>query len=576
VTPASVGLSELLPSRRDYEGLAGRGWVGDLSAGITVAVVALPLALAFGVASGVGPTAGMVTAIVAGAVAAVFGGSHLQVSGPTGAMAVVLIPIVAARGVDVVPTIAVLAGLMVLAAGVLRLGRLITLLPWPVVEGFTLGIAAVIAAQQVPTALGVAKPRGTNAALVAGRSLLTYVEHPAFAVVGLLAVAVALTALLPRLHRSLPASLIAVVVTTVLAGATGAQVTRLGALPGRLPRPSLPPLGHVVGLLSPALVVAVLAMLESLLSARVADGMSDRPPYNPDRELFGQGLANIASGLFGGLPATGALARTAVNARSGARTRLAALVHAVVLATLLLTTASLVARIPVVALAGVLFVTAWRMVERHAVRSVLGASRPDAAIFAATALATVVFDLITAVEIGVVIAVFVVLSKLARTARLVEDESPFELADADEHALLRQRVLVYRLDGPLFFGAAARFLTELTAVTDVHVVVLRLGSLAMLDATGARALGDIITQFADRGIAVIVKVADAEHLRLLRTVGALEALDRDGHVLSDLPSALAHARSHAHRVDDATAAVTPALQRPLSGSPASRGPRVWG
>ena len=229
-------LAALLPGRGDYAELRG-GWGTDMLAGITVAVVALPLALAFGVASGVGATAGLVTAIIAGAAAAVFGGSSLQVSGPTGAMTVVLVPIVADRGVGSVATIALLAGLMVVAAGLLGLGKLVTLIPWPVVEGFTLGIAAVIAAQQVPMALGVAKPSGDNAALVAAHAIARFAEHPHVAVLGLLGMAVVLTAVLPKLHRSLPASLIAVVATTLAAWVTGADVTLIGDLPRTLPTP---------------------------------------------------------------------------------------------------------------------------------------------------------------------------------------------------------------------------------------------------------------------------------------------------------------------------------------------------
>jgi SulP family sulfate permease len=554
-------VSGLLPSRTDYAGLAAGGWLADLVAGVTVAIVALPLALAFGVASGAGAAAGMVTAVVAGAVAAVFGGSSLQVSGPTGAMTVVLLPIVAAQGLGAVPAVAVLAGLVVAVAGVLRLGRLVTLLPWPVIEGFTLGIALVIAAQQVPAALGVAKPAGTNAAVVAGRAVQDFAGRPDGAVVSLLLVAVALTALVPLLHRMLPATLIAVVATTVLADAAGWHVSRIGQLPSRLPAPALPSLDHLGGLLSPALVVAALAALESLLSARVADGMSDRPRCDPDRELVGQGLANIASGLFGGLPATGAIVRTAVNARSGARTRLAALTHAVVLAGLMVSAAALVGRIPLVALAGVLLVTAWRMVEPHAARAVLRASRSDALVYLLTAAATVVFDLVTAIEVGVAIAAVVVLAKMSTTAELVADDALFELAAEDEHALLREHVLVYRLNGPLFFGAASRFLRELTSVADVRVVVLRLGNLALLDATGARALGDIIRQLGERRIDVLVKVNDQSHLRLLRTVGALADLDRRGHVHADLPAALAHARKHVLRLDHEAAVPLAAAAR---------------
>jgi len=541
-------LAALLPDRRDCSDLRG-GWSTDLLAGVTVAVVALPLALAFGVASGVGATAGLVTAIVAGAVAAVFGGSNLQVSGPTGAMTVVLVPIVADRGVGSVAAIALLAGLIVVTAGVLGLGKLVTLIPWPVVEGFTLGIAVVIAAQQVPMALGVTKPAGHNAALVAGRAVARFAEHPHVDVLGLLALAVVLTAVLPRLHRSLPASLIAVAATTlVLAVIGGADVAVIGDLPRTLPSPSLPDLSSTLALLSPALAVAALVALESLLSARVADGMVDVQRHSPNRELVGQGLANIASSLFGGMPATGALARTAVNARTGARSRLAALSHALVLAVLMAAAAGVVSRIPLVALAGVLLVTAYRMVERHAIKAVVRSTHTDALVFALTAAATVVFNLVVAVEIGIVVAVVMALVHLASTARLVEDDRPLvEIASDEEHELLRQHVLVYRLDGPLFFGAASRFLAELTAVSDVRVVVLRLGNLAMLDATGARALSEIIEQFDDRGIAVVLKVSSPAHLKLLGTVGALDRLDRAGHVASDLPAALAHARKHALR-----------------------------
>jgi SulP family sulfate permease len=463
-------------------------------------------------------------------------------------MTVVLVPIVAERGVGAVATIALLAGLIVVMAGVLGLGKLVTFIPWPVVEGFTLGIAVVIAAQQVPMALGVAKPGGDNAALVAGRAVGRFAEHPHLAVLGLLALAVVLTAALPRLHRSLPASLIAVVTTTVVAIVSGAHVAVIGDLPRTLPTPSLPDLASTMGMLSPALAVAALVALESLLSARVADGMVDVERHNPNRELVGQGVANIASALFGGMPATGALARTAVNARSGARTRLAALTHAVVLGALMFAAAGVVGRIPLVALAGVLLVTAYRMVERHAIRAVVRSTHADAAVFVLTAVATVVFNLVVAVEIGIVLAVVTALVHLAKTARLVADDSSVaEIASEEEHELLRHHVLVYRLDGPLFFGAASRFLAELTSVSDVRVVVLRLGNLAMLDATGARVLGEIIAQFDDRDIAVVLKVSSPAHRKLLHTVGALDRLDRAGHVVSDLPSALAHARKHALR-----------------------------
>ena len=566
---AGRSVRPLLPRRSDYAGLR-RSWPRDLAAGVTVGVVALPLALAFGVATGVGAAPGLVTAVVAGAVAAVFGGSHVQVSGPTGAMTVVLVPLVAAQGPEVVFPVAVLAGLFVLAAAVLRLGRLLAYVPWPLIEGFTVGIAVVIAAQQVPNALGVAKPEVENAAGAAAVAVARFAEQPRWAVVGLLVLSVVLTAALPRLHRSLPASLLAVAAVTAVAELAHLDVARIGALPSSLPAPSLPDLSGLGSLIGPALIVAFLAGLESLLSARVADGMGDAPRHDPDRELFGQGLANVASGLCGGMPATGAIARTAVNARAGAHTRVAALTHAGVLAVIVYAATGLVGRIPLVALAGVLMVTAYRMVERHNVRAVVHSTRSDAAVFGLTAVGTVAFDLIVAVEIGLVVAAVLALTHLAKTAQAVPEPLEADGVDSDaEHQLLAAHVLTYRLDGPLFFAASARFLAQLTLTADVRVVILRLSGVDLLDATGARALGEIVEQLDERGITVLLKGASTQHTRLLTAVGTLEPVLARGHVFDDLPSAVAHARKHVARLrtDGAGAGRVDAPRVPRPHSP---------
>ncbi|WP_380169013.1 SulP family inorganic anion transporter [Jannaschia sp. R86511] len=567
LVPLLAPVLALLPGPADYRGV-GRSWPRDLAAGLTVGVVALPLALAFGVATGVGAAPGLVTAVVAGAVAAVFGGSHLQVSGPTGAMTVVLVPLVASRGPDVVYPVAVMAGLFVVVAALLRLGRLLAFVPWPLIEGFTLGIAVVIVAQQVPAALGVPAPGTDNAAWGAALALRAAAADPQWEVLGLLAVTLLLTALLPRLHRAVPASLVAVVVVTLLAELVVPQVARIGALPSSLPLPSVPDLTGLPDLVLPALVVAFLAGLESLLSAKVADGMSDRPPHDPDRELFGQGLANIASGFAGGLPATGAIARTAVNARAGASTRLAALTHAAVLAVVVYAGAGLVGRIPLVALAGVLVVTAYRMVERRSTVSVLRSTRGDAAVLVVTAVATVALDLVLAVVLGLGLAALLALVHLSRSARAVPEPLADDgLGTQEEHRLLSDHVLTYRLDGPLFFAASSRFLAELTSISDVRVVILRLGAVGVLDATGARALGEVVEQLAGRGVTVLLKGASAEHTRLLTAVGTLGPVLARGHVFADLPAAVAHARKHVarerHRDDGGT-------------SPATAGPTLSG
>ncbi|MGV3759818.1 MAG: SulP family inorganic anion transporter [Actinomycetota bacterium] len=543
----------LLPRRADYAGL-GRSWRADVVAGLTVGVVALPLALAFGITSGLTAEAGLVTAVVAGVVAAVFGGSDVQVSGPTGAMTVVLVPVVARHGADAVLVVSLMAGILVVGAALLRLGRYLAYVPWPVVEGFTVGIAVIIFLQQIPNALGVAKPEGENTALVAWRAAGDALDDGAGAALGLVALVVTLLVVLPRLRRGLPASLIAVAAATVVAEVADLDVARIGALPGSLPAPALPGLsaGQVSELFSAALAVAVLAALESLLSAKVADGMTGGRPHDPDRELLGQGLANLASPLFGGMPATGAIARTAVNVRSGARTRMAAIVHAVVLLAVVLAAADLVGKIPLAALAGVLMVTAARMVEVHNVRAVVLATRSDAIVFSVTALATVAFDLIVAVEIGLAAAAVLALREIARTAQIVPVPLPARAGDAgpDREAsdhLLHEGIVVYRLDGALFFGAAQRFLTELTQVTDARVVVLRLPDLQVLDATGAQVLGEIVSELEARGITVLLKGPRPEHLRILDATGALARLRTQHHLFTDLDAALEHARSHIER-----------------------------
>jgi SulP family sulfate permease len=539
--------SSFLPRREDYAGVAG-SWRTDVVAGATVGVVALPLALAFGITTGLGAEAGLVTAIVAGLVAAVFGGSNVQVSGPTGAMTVVLVPVVARFGADAVLVVSLMAGLLVVAAALLRLGRYLAFVPWPVVEGFTVGIAVIIFLQQVPAAIGVDKPDGENTAVVAIKALGRAADEGRLAAVGVVILVAAIMTLLPRLHRSLPSSLFAVAAATAVVELVDVDVARIGHLPGSLPLPSLPSVsaGQISELFSAALAVAILAALESLLSAKVADGMADTGRHDPDRELFGQGLANLASPLFGGMPATGAIARTAVNVRSGARTRLAAIVHSLVLVLVVFTAGDVVSRVPLAALAGVLMVTACRMVELHNVRAVVRSTRSDAIVLGLTALATVVFDLIMAVEIGIAAAAVLALRHVARTAQ-VTPMTPDELDRERSGSLLDQGILTYRLDGALFFGAAQRFLTELTAVSDAKVVVLRLPDIQVLDATGAQALGEIVAELEHRGITVLLKGPRPEHLRILAVTGALDRLAHENHLFTNLDAALAHARSHVHR-----------------------------
>ena len=539
----------LWPSTSDYRFLR-KTWRKDLLAGVTVGIVALPLALGFGVSSGLTAEQGLVTAIVAGLLAAIFGGSNVQVSGPTGAMVVVLVPIVATYGVGAIAAVTLLAGLIVLVTGLLKLGRVVSIIPWPVIEGFTLGIACIIFMQQVPlvTSPVQAAPGelSSNALVAAVQSLLA--ADPVYLAwaLGAAAVVAACMLIAPRIHPSIPGSLIGIGVVAVLAMITPAPLATIGAIPASLPAPSLPTIDPalITVLLPAALTVAALAAIESLLSARVAGTMADTGAFDPDRELVGQGIASIGASLFGGMPATGAIARTSVNLRAGARTRMASIVHALVLLAVVYVAAGPVGMIPLAALAGVLFMTAIRMVQVATVRAIMVSTRGDAWIFAITALITVSFDLIVAVLIGVSLAAVVALRAASR-ATGVELE-PIESEHPQPHD---DSIVAARFRGPLFFVSSERVFETVMGVGPVTVVILRLSKLERVDATGARVLSEIVRGLERRGITVLIKGVQEHHSELFRRVGVLAALRHHKHLFVDFDDALEHARSHVQRAE---------------------------
>ncbi|MFB7737174.1 SulP family inorganic anion transporter [Streptomyces sp. NPDC056112] len=520
----------------------------DLLAGLTVAIVALPLALGFGVSSGLGAEAGLATAVVAGALAAVFGGSNLQVSGPTGAMTVVLVPIVGQYGPTAVLTVGLMAGVMLVVLAAFRAGRHMQYVPAPVIEGFTLGIAAVIGLQQVPNALGVPEPEGDKVLVITWHAVEAFVKAPDWTAVGLAVSVVVLMLAGARWRPTVPFSIVAVIAATVVAQVAGLDTKPIGDLPAGLPAPSLSFLdpGSLGSLLAPAVAVAALAALESLMSAAAADAMTVGQRHDPDRELLGQGLANIAAPLFGGVPATGAIARTAVNVRTGARSRLAALIHAAVLAVIVFAAAPLVSKIPLAALAGVLLATAIRMVEVGSLKAMARATRSDAVILVLTAAATLVLDLVYAVIIGLLTAGALALRAVAKQARF--DQVSLDRGDHtdEEHRLLAEHIVAYRIDGPLFFAAAHRFLLELTEVADVKVVVLRMSRVSTMDATGALVLKDAVEKLNRRGILVLASGIRPEQRQVLDSVGALELLQHEGRHYAHTPEAIHAARDHLH------------------------------
>jgi SulP family sulfate permease len=515
-----------------------------------VGLVALPLALGFGVSSGMGAGAGLVTAIVAGALAAVFGGSRVQVSGPTGAMTVVLVPIIATYGPDGVLVVGLLAGMMLIGLGYGGAGRFIRYVPVPVVEGFTVGIAAIIALQQLPAALGV-RVHAEKVLVLAWKSVEAWLADPTWVALGMTVATATTIVLAARARPGLPVSLLAVVAATVVSSVLDLGAATISRIPAGLPAPHVPriPVADLDALLLPAVAVAALAALESLLSATVADGMNVGQRHDSDRELVGQGLANLGSPLFGGIPATAAIARTAVNVRAGATSRLAAFTHALVLLAVVLLAARWVSAIPLAALAGVLIATALQMVRVSSLAALMRSTRGDAVVLAITASATVLFDLVTAVLLGLVVAGFVALRQTAKTARL--DELPLDEGDhtEEEQSLLDQHIVAYRIDGPLFFAAAHDFLLELSDVSDVRVVVLRMSRITTIDATGAHVLADTITRLEARDITVLLSGVQPGHERVLRELGVYGGLAHERHLFETTPEAIAHARVHASRID---------------------------
>ncbi|MCX6388687.1 MAG: SulP family inorganic anion transporter [Solirubrobacterales bacterium] len=543
VTELVGRVKALLPRRADLADVR-RSPRRDLIAGITVAIVALPLALAFGVASGLGAQAGLATAVVAGTVAAVFGGSNLQVSGPTGAMTVVLLPVVSRFGTQGVLMVGAMAGLIIVVLAIARMGRYVDFLPMPVVEGFTAGIAVIIALQQVPAALGISDAKGTRVWQVAADAVGRFVGHPSAGSVGIALGVAAVMLIGARLRPELPFSLLGVAVATAAAQLFPLGVKLLGTIPSGLPAPSLGFVNPATfeAMLPSALAIAALASLESLLSATVADGMSVNQKTDPDRELFGQGLANIAAPIFGGVPATGAIARTAVNVRAGATSRLSAAVHALVLAVIVYTAGPLVGLIPLAALAGVLFATAFQMVESASLLALARSTRRDALVLALTFTVTVAIDLVTAVAVGVGVAV--VLALRAVTASAGMEEVPIAVGDhsSEEHTLLAENIVAYRLDGPLVFAAAHRFLLELTDVAQVRVVILRMSRVTTIDATGARVLSDAIRHLERRGIVVALSGLTSGHGDVLAAMGASMQTDYEVRNFDTTPQAIEYAR----------------------------------
>lgn len=517
----------------------------DTMAGVAVALVALPLSLAIATASGVEPAVGLVTAVVGGIVVALAGGTRLQVSGPAAAMTFLVSEIIAKFGVGGLIVATVLAAACQMIAGALRLGRFVQLIPRPVIAGFLSGIGLTILCTQLPVVLGYevshTEEGGALGLLIETLRKASH-TNPASLAIG--ALAGGLLLVVPRISRRLPAPLIAIAAPTLLYEMGGWENVRLlGALPSSFPMPSLPavPWAEWNELVMAAMAIFVLASLESLLSASVVDSLDKQHETDNDQELIGQGLGNLASALFGGLPVTGVIARSATNIQAGARTRMSAIVHAVLLLVMMFALSPLVARIPRAALAGLLMAVALRMIEVRMLRTLWRSSRSEAAVYLTTAGMILVTDLIVGVPIGLIAALLYVVYELSRlTVRPVPlGETATRAEQEGSGCPSVQHLLV---EGPLFFASGFHLRSALNRIDARHCVVLDLDRVPLLDMTGVEVLEEAVEMLRRRGVRVLLARPSDTVLRRLRGLPRDEfpAL-REVPAYADLNDAFLHA-----------------------------------
>jgi len=533
-------------------GLLGhKHWPRNLVSGVIVGIVALPLSMAFAIASGVKPEQGIYTAIVGGLLVSLFGGSRLQIAGPTGAFIVILASVTARYGIDGLQIATFMAGAILLLLGITRLGAIIKFIPDPVIVGFTAGIGVIIWVGQWKDFFGLPKVADGHFHERLWHLLEALPNlHPTTTLLALLSLLlVLLTPRLPGMKR-VPGPLVAMVVATVIQAVfqfSGVATigSAFGGIPQGLPTLSLPEvtLPRIIELIGPAFAIAMLGAIESLLSAVVADGMAGTR-HDSNQELIGQGIANLFSPLFGGFAATGAIARTATNIRNGGNSPLAGLVHALTLVLLVSFLAPLASDIPLCTLAAILFVVAYNMSElKHFKRMLQRAPRADIAILLVTFLLTVFSDLTIAVNIGVILAMLQFMRRMASSVevqRMVGKDLEVELR-LNGQVELPANVLVYGIEGPLFFGAAETFERVLAQThTDPGTLIIRLNHVPFMDITGLQTLLEVIEQLRNRSIVVKLCEANEKVLGKLRRAGILQALG-PGHYHADFHSALSAA-----------------------------------
>ena len=541
------------------EGYSRKQFYSDLAAGTTVGIVALPLAIAFAIASGVKPEQGLFTAIIAGFLISLLGGSRAQISGPTGAFVVIIYGIVRQYGYDGLAVATLIAGILLVLMGLFRMGALLKFIPYPVTVGFTTGIALIIFSSQVGDFLGLhltSPPAGFLERLIAYGQHLSELNLNAI-IVG--ALSLFIIVLWPKVTHRVPGMLVAILVATCAVKILNLPVdtigSRFGSVPNRLPAPHLPvvTLALVKQMFSPAVTIAFLAALESLLAAVVADGMLGTR-HRSNMELIAQGAGNIGSILFGGIPATGAIARTATNIKSGGRTPVAGMIHAVVLLLILQFLGKYAGLIPMPALAAILIVVAYNMSEWKEFKDLLGGTKSDTIVLLATFFLTVLIDLTVAIQVGVLLATFLFMQRMSNATEVTQvtetlrDEDETQARDISRLDV-PPTVEVFEIYGSLFFGAIERFKDAMRSVEKrPRVLILRMRHVQTIDASGLHTLEELLESTRRRGIALIISAARPNVRELMERTGFAETLGPE-NFCEDIFCALDRARVVLEKAD---------------------------
>ena len=532
-------------------------FTADLMSGLIVGIVALPLAIAFGIASGVSPEKGIITAIVAGFFVSLFGGSRVQIGGPTGAFIVIVYGIIQQYGESGLMIATIMAGVFLILLGLFHLGTIIKYIPYPIVIGFTSGIALTIFSTQLKDFFGLTVDNVPGDFI---EKWIVYVRHFHTidlwsTLVGVLSVVI--IALTPRFSKKVPGSLVAIVVMTVgvwllktYAGVT--SVATIGdrfSISAALPDASVPSMtwDTIKGLISPAVTIAILGAIESLLSATVADGVTG-DKHNSNQELIGQGIANVFSPIFGGIPATGAIARTMTNINNGGRTPVAGIVHAVVLLLIFLFLMPLAQYIPMACLAGVLVVVSYNMSGWRTFKELLRNPKSDVGVLLVTFFLTVIFDLTIAIEVGLLLACLMFMKRMAESTQIsviTDDLDPNKESDIElheEHLTIPDRVEVYEINGPYFFGIANKFEEEMIRIGDrPKVRIIRMRKVPFVDSTGIHNLTNLCRMSQREGIIIVLSGVNPRVHETLEKAGFYELLGKD-NICSNINEALAKAR----------------------------------